>query len=215
MNTKLPDWLQDILNTSGPEQGIYTFGDSVTLSGLPKGLTAVAEDGEGGGLVVSDPVDDAIYRFQDGEVDAYACDAKEFLLAVSRDEAWESLSENMPAGKPYWLGIVLKTKTDNGQWVTLGFKSTTRQSAMVIRGRAQQGDLLADALDRELREAMEITDYEVMDLYDEGGTADSAEAEGVEEPLFTVEVKVDWFDPSEKIQDKSIGWIGAEKKIVN
>lgn len=211
----LPNWLQKILDDSGVEQGRYSFGDEVVLKGLPKGLTAVAEDGEGGGLAVAEPVDGVVYRFQDDEVDAYACDEKEFRLSIRRDEAWEALSENMPAIDPFWLGIVLKTKTDEGQWLTLGFKSTTRQSAMVIRGRAQQGDLLADALDRELREAMEITDYEVMDLYNEGGTADSAEAEGVEEPLFTVEVKVDWFDPNEKIQDKSIGWIGAEKKIVN
>jgi len=211
----LPTWLQNILDDSGVEQGRYTFGDEITIKGLPKGLIAIAEDGEGGGLAVSDPVDGAVYRFQDGEVDAYACDEKEFRMSVRRDEAWEALSENMPAIEPFWLGIVLKTKTDEGQWLTLGFKGITRQSAMVVRGRVQQSDLLTDALDRELHEAMEIMDYEVMDLYDEGGTADSPEDNGVEEPLFTVEVKVDWFDPSEKIQDKSIGWIGEEKKIVN
>ncbi len=212
----IPTWLQEILDDSGTEQGPYSFGrfhdgevETVELSKLPKGFIGIAEDEDEGGLAVTEPTDGVIYRLHDGEMETFSCDEEEYALALHRDIAWEELSENMPASRPFWLGIILKTKNEDGEVMTLGFKGETRQSAMVIRGRMETDDMLTDALNRELKEALEIEDYEVQDLLDDGGSVDT---DGVEEPLFTVVVLVDQFEPSLMIQDKMVGWVGMEKK---
>jgi len=209
--------LQEILEDTGTEQGLYSFGkfhdsevELVELPKLPKGLVGIAEDGNGNGLAITDPTDGVVYRLHEGTMDTYACDEIEFAASVRRDIAWEELAENMPATQPYWLGIVLKSKDRDGETMILGFRGETRQSAMVVRGRVEDGDMLADALNRELKEALEIEDYEVLDLLDDGGSVD--DADGVEEPLFTVEVMVEEFDPNNVIQDKMIGWIKTGKK---
>jgi hypothetical protein len=214
----LPSWLQEIIEVDGTEQGSYSFGrfhdgevEQVELAGLPKGFVGIASDAQDGGLAVTEPTDGVVYRLQEGEMDTFACDEEEFVLAIRRDIAWEELSENMPASQPFWLGIVLKTKLDDGRIMTLGFRGDARQSALVIRGRMEADDMLSDALNRELKETLGLDDYEVEDLVDEGGTV---EVDEMEEPLFTVVVWVEPFEPSEVIQDKLVGWMESGKKTL-
>jgi hypothetical protein len=210
---KIPEWLEKYLDKNGNEVGPYTFGENVEIVGLSGQFVGVAEDMNGDGLVVSKKYDGVIYRFQDGELTTFAINEAEFLVAVQRDARWEELAENMPALQPYWLGVVLKTKTDDGRTLTLGFRGELHYSAMVIRAQVKAGEMLIDALDRELLEVMEIEDYTVTDLFDDGGVVD---IKNIEEPLFTVTVEVPYFDVEKLIQDKTAEWVEMEKKrIVN
>jgi hypothetical protein len=151
-----------------------------------------------------------VYRLEEGEVGVYAVDEAEFLLAVRRDEAWEALSENMPASKPCWLGIVVKSKNDEGEELTLGFGGASRDAAMVIQGKMLTEEMLTDALNRELLQALEVKNYQILDVLDDGG---AYEENGVMMPLFTVVVGVEEFDP-ETIGDPRIGWIKMRKQQV-
>jgi hypothetical protein len=136
--TKIPDWLKKILEVSGLEQGKYSFGeDGVELEQLPDEFVGVAEC-EGGGLAVAKKADGILYRFEQGKVNVYATTEEEFRLEIRRDEAWEELSENMPATKPFWLGIVIKSNNEDGEEMTLGFKGASRDSVMVIQGKCCQ-----------------------------------------------------------------------------
>jgi hypothetical protein len=212
--------LATFIEEHGEEVGKFTFApikngsmETVSVENCPKGFAGVADSEEGDALVVAEKPDQILYQIEQGEIEVYATNAEEFIAAIRRDETWEELAENMPASKPYWLGIIVKTRNANGQLLTLGFKGETRNSAMVIRGRAETEEMIADALTRELKGALEITDYSVIDLVDDGGVVEDA---GVEEPLFTVTVEVERFDPLEKIQDKRVSWIEMEgKKLVN
>jgi hypothetical protein len=210
--TRIPDWLKKILEVSGLEQGKYSFGeDSVELEQLPDEFVGVAEC-EGGGLAVAKKADGILYRFEDGKVNVYATSEEEFRLEIRRDEAWEELSENMPATKPFWLGIVIKSNNEDGEEMTLGFKGSSRDSVMVIQGKMLSEELLSDALHRELSEALEITDYQIIDVLDDGG---EYEDQGQLMPLFTVVVGVETFDP-EVMGDPRIGWVRVDRdKAIN
>jgi hypothetical protein len=153
-----------------------------------------------------------IYRWRDGQISVFACDKEEYLVAIARETIWETLSENMPALQSYWLGIELKTITETGKELTLGFTGSARPSALVIRGRVEVGELLADALDRELTELLGIEDYEVLDVLDDGGTM---EHEGVEEPLFTAVIKVERFEVDKKLPEVGVDWVELDKPLVN
>jgi hypothetical protein len=73
-------------------------------------------------------------------------------------------------------------------------------------------ELLSDALHRELSEALEITDYQIIDVLDDGG---EYEDEGQLMPLFTVVIGVETFDP-EVMGDSRIGWVSVDKdKVIN
>lgn len=205
---KIPDWLKKILDDSGLDQGIYSFGEGlVELAGLPEEFVGIAEC-EGGGLALAKKGDGVVYRLAGGKIQVYAVDEKEFKLAMRRDEAWEELSENMPATRPFWLGIVLKTKNEAGEEMTLGFKGESRDSIMVVQGEMKQDEMLEDALNRELKSALMITQYQILDVVDEGG---DFESQGELVPMFTVMVGVEGFDP-QVIGDPQIGWINLSKK---
>lgn len=208
----IPDWLKKILDDSGMEQGKYTFGDGeVSLAGLPDEFVGVAE-GEGGGLAVAKKGDGVIYEYAGGEVNVYAIDEDEFRLAVWRDEGWEELAENMPSRRGFGLGIILKTVGDGGKQLTLGVAGDSRNSAMVIKGEMKPEEMLTDALDRELKNGLGITTYEVLDVMDDGGVWES---DGTEMPLFVVVVLVEGFDP-EEIGDSRVAWVGeSSTKVVN
>jgi hypothetical protein len=209
---KIPDWLKKILDDSGLDQGKYSFGEEVMeLAGLPAEFSGIAES-EGGGLALSTKNDGVIYRFENGKVDVYAIDEREFLLAIKRDEAWEELSENMPAIRSCWLGIVIKSKSDEGEEITLGFGGTSRDAAMVIQAKMLPEEMLTDALNRELLETLEIKNYQILDVLDDGGEYEDG---GELMPLFTVVVEVEVFDP-DIIGDPRIGWIKMDKqKVLN
>lgn len=203
----LPDWLKQILDDSGLEQGKYVFGEGeVTISGLPEGFVGIAESEEGG-LAISDKNEGVIYRWENGEMGVFAVNETEFKLAIRRDEVWEELSENMPVTKPVGLGIILTTKTETGERLTVGFKGSSRNSAMIIQGQMEAGEMLEDALKRELIDALEVEDYQVVDLVDDGGEM-VGEAETL--PMFVTVVEVEGFDPA-RLDDQRIGWINLNK----
>lgn len=204
----IPDWLKKILDDSGLEQGKYFFDEeSVELENLPDGFVGVAEC-ENGGLAVAKKNDGVIYRLENGGVDVYAVDEKEFLLAIHRDEAWEELSENMPARRSFWLGVVVKMRSEAGEELALGFKGSSRDSVMVIQAEIKAEEMLQDALNRELKTSLMITNFEIMDVLDEGGVF---EGKGVVVPMFTVVVEVEGFDPT-TIGDPKVGWISLSKR---
>lgn len=208
----LPDWLKKILEETGLDQGKYSFGeDKELISGLPDGFTAVAES-DTGALAVSDKNEGVIYCWENGEMGVFAVNEEEFKLAIRRDEAWEELSENMPVTKNVGLGLILTTKTETGERLTLGFKGSSRNSAMIIQGQLRADEMLEDALKRELETTLEISDYQVVDLVDDGGEFDDGQ-EVV--PMFTVVLEVDNFDKI-SLTDHQIGWINLSKKeLVN
>ena len=208
----LPNWLKQILDDSGLEQGKYLFGEGeVIIEALPEGFAGIAESDEGG-LAVSNEGDGVVYRWEEGKLDVYAVNEDEFTLAVRRDEAWEELSENMPVTKNVGLGLILTTKTETGERLTLGFKGSSRNSAMIIQGLMKAEEMLEDALKRELETALEISDYQVIDLVDDGGELDDGQ-EVV--PMFTVVLEVEDFDHT-SLKDHQIGWINLNKKeLVN
>jgi hypothetical protein len=213
MKVRLPDFVETLKADPDFNWGNFSWLEDHVESSvkIPAEFVVVAEDGAGGGLAVARVSDNILYRAEEGEIGVYALSEEELRLALYRDEAWEGLAENMPALRPYWLGIVLKAKREDGSELTLGFAGLQRQSALVIRGRVEADDVLTDALNRELAAALEIDDYTVLDLIDDGAVV---EEEGVEQPMFTVMVEVEAFDPKEKIGDPTIGWIGGEKKRV-
>lgn len=209
---KLPNWLKKILDDTSLEQGKYTFEeDGVNIEGLPEEFIGVASC-DGGGLAISKNNDEVIYRFENNQIDVYAVDEQEYVISRRRDDAWEELSENMPATNSFWLGIVLKTKTDVGEELTLGLKGLSKDSALVIQGKINTDEMLNDALNRELSEALMITDFEVADVLDDGGVMSDKDGDL---PMFTVVVLVEEFDES-TIGDPRVGWINMSKtKVVN
>ena len=90
-----------------------------------------------------------------------------------------------------------------------GMKGESRDSAMVIQGELREDEMLSDALERELKESLEITEFEMMDVVDDGG---EMETDKGAMPLFTAVVKVEGFEPDEVIHDARIGWIRTDKK---
>ena len=162
---RVPDWLISYIEKNGDEIGPYTFSrtsskegtsQAVDLIGLPAEFVGIAEDAHGGGLTVALKYDGIIYRLQEDEIFTYAINEAEFVLAIQRDTRWEELAENMPALQPYWLGIILKTSMDDGRTLTLGFRGELHYSALVIRVKVKAGEMLVDALDRELLKVLEI-----------------------------------------------------------
>lgn len=212
-NTLIPHWLQVVLDTSGLEQGPFTFGEGVVvMDDLPQEYVGIA-DAADGGLAVAKSGDGIIYRWVEGRLEVYAVNEQEFSRAIRRDEAWEELLENMPATATFGLGIILKSRDIENAELTLGYKGSHRDSVMVIQGEMRAGEMLTDALDRELREGLEIEEFEVLDVVDEHNEWEHEQ--GVL-PSFTVKVLVKGFDPS-VIGDARIGWIAMNNKtrIVN
>jgi hypothetical protein len=211
MKVRLPDFAETLKNDPEVNWGVFSWLEEHVESSLsvPAGFVVVAEDGTGGGLAVTKAGDNILYRLEEGEISAYALSEAELRLALYRDEVWEELAENMPASRPYWLGMVLKAKRNDGTELTLGFPGLKRQSAMVIRGRVETDDVLTDALNRELGTALGLDDYAVLDLIDEGGLVEENETQV---PMFTVVLEVEAFDVKEKIGDPTVGWLSEEKK---
>ena len=219
---RVPDWLVSFIEKNGNEAGPYTFSrtsssessiQSIDLTNLPEEFAGIAEDGQGEGLAVAVKYDGVVYRLQDGEVFTYAINEAEFIIALQRDTRWDELAENMPALQSYWLGIILKTTMDDGRVLTLGYRGELHYSALIVRANVKAGEMLVDALDRELLEVLDIEDYTVIDLIDDGGVVD---IKNVEEPLFTVTVNVSYFDIEKLIQDQAAEWVELDKKrIVN
>jgi hypothetical protein len=208
--TKIPDWLKKILDDSGLEQGKYVFNpDGVEISGLPDEFVGIAESNDGGLAVTRTGRDGVIYRFEDGKIDVMAINKEEFVVEMKRDEAWESLEENMPAVHSFGVGIVLVAKSSSGERMILGTKGSVKPSALVISGQVKQDEMLIDAIKRELEAALEISDFEIVDVLDDGGILEEKKALI---PSFRIEVEVEAFPVRERVKNALVDWVVADEK---
>ena len=170
----------------------------------------IARSSDGEGLAVYEGSDGVVYRYtREGEVEVFAEDEEKLQHKLDRSGLWEQVMENIPTDREYFIDVSFYcggNKQSVAQLCFGGEGEKMRDHLFVYRGVVEKGEIIQDALDRELGDRVGLSTYTF-----EGITDDEAFESGKDEeyiPVFSIQVGVDKKEVEMvELGDLSLQWV--------